>query len=119
MLMPLSFNFSPFFILSHVARVLPQLILPCPTHPSAFLFLFLFVTADLSERRCVTPYVFHFLFSLLASCLFSVVVGGGDGGRGCYATTGHSVLPFPSSVGSVRQGRMLYGVEILRERNDG
>lgn len=89
------------------------------------LLLFLFITLDLSEKQHATANVFHFLFSLPASCLRSggclcrgvAFEGGGD----CYDTTGHSVLAFPSNAarGSVGLGRMLYGVEILRERNDG
>lgn len=67
----------------------------CPTLPSDFLFLFLFVTAD--KTVCHTICVPFPVFTP-ASCLFSVLVGG-DGGRGCYVTTGHSDLPFPSSAG--------------------
>lgn len=37
----------------------------------------------------------------------------------CHHRSFCSPVSIQCGVGSVRQGRMLYGVEILRERNDG
>lgn len=54
---------------------------------------------------------FHFLLPACASV--------GVGGVLCHHRSFCSSISIECSAGSVRLGRMLYGVEILRERNDG
>lgn len=92
----------------------------CSILPSDFLFLFLYVTADLSETVCHTICV---PFPVSTSCFLSVLCAGWWWwwweGMLCHHRSFCSPVSIQCWVGSDRLGRMLHGVEILSERNDG
>lgn len=125
MLSFLSFSFSVFYPLHAIPQPICTHSPSCPTLPSLFCF-YLSLLTSVSETACHAICV---PFPVFTSCFLPVLQwvslqrGGVDGGyRGevfCHHRSFCSPISIECSIWSVGLGRMLYGVEILRERNDG
>lgn len=113
----ISLFFSLFLFSLHSEFIPDRSFAPsCPTLPSVFCFYLSPLTCQrvsMSHHMC-----FYFLFSLPASC---PCPSGGlcRGGRRrllCHCGSFCPPISIKCSTGSFRLGRMLYGVEILKER---
>lgn len=92
----------------------------CPALPSRFCFYLSLLTCQIVIMLPHMCYISCFHFLLPARPLVGASAGGGCEGRSlCHHGSLCSLISIECGTGSVRLGRMLYGAEILRERNDG